>query len=306
MKIGAQAAIVVFGAIGAGALGCSLLLDAGSLSEGGGARPPPDDGGIGGDAAGPAIDSGGYDGPCPRTKGPAMVRVGNHAGGDAAISFCVDATEVSVAQYRQFVATNDGGKDKELADCAFNTSYEPMKSDGGPPDRVADNLPVVYVDWCDAFAYCAWAGKRLCGAIGGGPAPIGTPGDARENQWMFACSAGGSRAYPYDGNDGGFVTNVCHDGLVEKSTEPPLLPVTRVSPCEGGFPDLFDMSGNVEEWEDSCDKQRCHTRGGSAFDWGRHSADTAVDIFACAVPFRAAGTPMGERNPDVGFRCCSD
>jgi hypothetical protein len=30
------------------------------------------------------------------------------------------------------------------------------------------NFPITNVDWCDAYAYCAGIGKRLCGKIGGG------------------------------------------------------------------------------------------------------------------------------------------
>jgi len=43
--------------------------------------------------------------------------------------------------------------------------------------------PVVCVDWCDAFSYCAWVGKRLC-----------RDGSADElpevSEWRLACGSG--------------------------------------------------------------------------------------------------------------------
>ena len=47
--------------------------------------------------------------------------------------------------------------------CAWNTDFTP--SAAWPPAPTQANHPVVWVDWCDAFAYCAGAGKRLCGPL---------------------------------------------------------------------------------------------------------------------------------------------
>src|SRR6185437_5545544 len=110
-----------------------------------------------------------------------------------------------------------------------------------PPTKGSD--PVVCVDWCDAQAYCAWAGKRLCGAIGGGPAT--TYGDPNESQWYNACSNGGTTSFPY-GND--YVAGDCNGGatVAAVGTTPGCQGLT--SPYFG----IFDMSGNVKEWEDHC------------------------------------------------------
>ena len=221
------------------------------------------------------------------------VRVSN----DAGVSFCIDSTEVTVSQYQVFVDAKKGDMSGQITpDCDFNTTYEPRTEDGGAPPRSAQgDIPVGLVDWCDAYAYCKWANKRLCGRIGGGPAPFALPGDATESQWMFACSAGGAHPYAYGAT---FDTNACNDG----ETYSDIAPVKKFPKCTGGFPGLFDMSGNVEEWEDSCDGQgHCNTRGGSAWD-ERYTKDHK-EVFSCGVTF--GDDWIDERYEDVGFRCCS-
>ncbi|WP_394820566.1 formylglycine-generating enzyme family protein [Pendulispora albinea] len=270
--------------IGTGAFGCSILFDVGALSDGGGASPTSDDGG--GDAPG---------GACPEGKGPEMIRVGNDAGGDAAISFCVDTTEVTITQYRRFLEETKGDAGKQPRECAFNTSYEPLTEDGGEPPSAHADSPVVYVDWCDAYMYCTWAGKRLCGRVNGGSAYHGAPGDPRESQWTFACSRNGARPYPYGM---GFDTSLCNDG---NGGDPHLAPVKQFKGCEGGFTGLFDMSGNVAEWEDACkDADQCPTRGGSYYI-GR---DPDRDVFSCYVSFFSFDFTRQHRGRAVGFRCC--
>jgi len=66
------------------------------------------------------------------------------------------------------------------------------------------NYPVTQVDWCDAWGYCAAAGKHLCGRIGGGNTLQGyETGDAKKSEWYSACSKGGAQTYPYPGQYAG-------------------------------------------------------------------------------------------------------
>jgi formylglycine-generating enzyme required for sulfatase activity len=106
-------------------------------------------------------------------------------------AFCIDATEVSLEQYLEFVTAATQTPPEQPSACSWNTAFEP-----DPPNAGATELPVRGVDWCDARAYCQWAGKRLCGAIAGGPSPYDEPSGAL-NAWYAACSAGGTRAFPY-------------------------------------------------------------------------------------------------------------
>ncbi|WP_394849350.1 formylglycine-generating enzyme family protein [Pendulispora brunnea] len=269
------------------AAACSLAFDAGALSQG---SAPPKDGGQ--DGSGPGLEGGAA--ACPGTQGPPSVRVGNGAG----VSFCIDATEVTIDQYRLFVQAKNGDTSGQPPECAFNTNYAPQLEDGSPvPGGVAGDSPVTYVDWCDAFAYCAWANKRLCGRVGGGHAPAATPGDPAQSQWMFACSHGGARAYAYGA---AFDTSACNDGA-EGVVE--IAPVKSFPGCVGGFEGIFDMSGNAGEWEDACNASgNCLTRGGSSWDF----REPQRDRFACGIPYSSAGDPRTSRYADVGFRCCAD
>lgn len=216
------------------------------------------------------------DGPASDCPAPGMVRVD---------SFCIDATEVTEREYTAFLAAKKGDTSGQSEVCAWNTSFDP-----DPALFPKDPLrPVRGVDWCDAYAHCSWAGKRLCGKIGGGPVSKLSADDPEVDQWFRACSANGTRTYPYGDT---FNPTACATSKTD------IIPVKSRSTCEGGYPGIFDMSGNVWEWEDSCDESNdCPLRGG-----GWPSGDLESGCKYGLVHF---GLDRRETLADVGFRCCS-
>ena len=73
--------------------------------------------------------------------------------------------------------------------------------------------------------------------------------------------------------------------------------------CGSLTPGLFDMSGNVAEWENSCNasagaSDTCLARGGS-FDSANGSAS-----LTCATSAAQPGMPRNTTAADLGFRCC--
>ncbi|MGZ3448975.1 MAG: formylglycine-generating enzyme family protein [Polyangiales bacterium] len=230
-------------------------------------------------------DSGSDAGACGSTAGPTMVKVG---------SFCIDSTEVTNAQYKAFLAGTPG---PQPSYCSWNTLYIPAV--GWPYAAGRDNYPVTNVDWCDAYAYCKWAGKRLCGKIGGGTNAYDAYATSALSQWYYACSGGTGLTYPYGST---LVSMRCQDGDIMPNQS---VPVATKPLCVGGFPGLYDMSGNAWELEDSCDASgdaagpaadHCHVRGGS------YTKPTTSDALKCD------GDDFVQRSdiwPFVGFRCCS-
>lgn len=218
---------------------------------------------------------------CPTgLPGPALVAVD---------SYCVDATEVTNAQYQAFLDTSPSPGVGQDPWCTGNRTYTPWD---GPLKTWQEQYPVVDVNWCDAYAYCKWAGKRLCGKIGGGSNPYGDYANATTSQWFNACSAGGTKAYPYG--------NTYVDACNGHGTGPS--PVRLASGCEGGYPGLFDLSGNVWEWEDSCngndgELDLCRIRGGP-FDFSPVATNLACDV--------GINARRGRITSDIGFRCCRD
>lgn len=203
----------------------------------------------------------------------------------------IDVTEVTQGQYQSWLATNPALPPKTDAVCGTISSYAPQNSQITGAD--ADHLPVVYVTWCDAYAYCLGAGKRLCGAINGGSNSYDNGADANTSQWYRACSSGGMNAYPYGSV---FQWSSCA-GL---DSDVGLVVVGSLRSCVAsttGYAGVFDLSGNVSEWENSClgpPPVYCRLRGGSfvmpsnfmACDTGSNGLSSASDYF-------------------IGFRCCS-
>jgi formylglycine-generating enzyme required for sulfatase activity len=222
---------------------------------------------------------------CPIGPGPAMVKVG---------TYCIDATEVTNSHYETFLAQATAATLASLpAVCSFKTSLTP----GSWPQPIAKaNRPVAAVDWCDAYAYCKYAGKRLCGGITGGSIPITEYKDAAASQWFGACThaADGNHAYPYGNTFDGTSCN----GADRNADSGLTIDVASAS-CIGGFPGIFDMSGNVEEWEDSCtanvgNADGCQVRGGAA--------DDVAAALRCDHNSRFN---RDYRSSHKGFRCCA-
>jgi formylglycine-generating enzyme required for sulfatase activity len=215
-----------------------------------------------------------------------MVEVPSPAGG----TYCIDSTEVTNAQYASFLtaAYPTSGQD---AWCSWNTSYVPGDT---WPATGEDDYPVDNVDWCDAYAFCKWAGKRLCGKIGGGANAPADSADATKSEWYAACSAGGTMTYPY-GNT--YSATACNGYGYGGGA--PIAVGSEAGGCVGGYGGIHDMSGNVLEWEDSCDgttgqNDTCLLRGGDPF--------SSAIVLSCGV---AAGDSRSGKY-HLGFRCCGD
>jgi len=233
-----------------------------------------------GDATGPMFDADG----CPTGKGPDMVRIADH---------CVDSTEVTQAQYLAFL---DSGPDLygQPESCQFYGSFRPSNAGGCAdvfdPAQLGDH-PVTCVNWCSGQAFCAWAGKRLCGATGGGTNE-GARDDAAQSQWYDACSMGGATAWVYGDAR---VAGTCNDNSPSDGTTA----VGSLPGCEGGHAGLFDMNDNVAEWTDECPlgvdpaDDNCAARGG-AHDNNSKACD------------HEQSEKRGYRGNDVGFRCCGE
>jgi formylglycine-generating enzyme required for sulfatase activity len=225
-----------------------------------------------------------------------MVAISDPAGGQ----YCVDSFEVTNAQYAAFLAhTGSQQLRAQPASCSWNNTFQPYAANASCEGRYDPaghgDMPVVCVDWCDAHAYCQWAGKRLCGRIGGGANPYNDLLNANEDQWYRACSAAGTRYYPY-GNS--YEAAACN-GPDYGSGAP--IAVGTATACVASTPGLYDMSGNVGEWEDVCDANAgtyddCSIKGGQ-FD---SSTSGLMRCDSISLSTRVSA------QADVGFRCCWD
>lgn len=208
------------------------------------------------------------------------------------VTYCIDQVEVTNKAYAAFV--NTPNIPPQDAFCAWNSTYVP---NGGFASTMFDAHPVVNVDWCDAYAYCKVQGKHLCGGLGSTSVNFNAFADANASIWYNACSGQGASIYPYgnvfDGTD-------CNDENLASGVTAVLDLQGKPIPsdCAGNFPQLYHMSGNASEWEDSCNGQTgandmCRLRGGSY-------ASVAADV-ACAAD---ASMSRSTTSPTIGFRCC--
>ena len=222
------AVVVVSTACGGAEFTTALTTDGAATTES--SRPPADEASAGSDATGDAgVDPGSPPdaGPrplqdattpgngCPAGRGAAMVLVD---------SICIDSTEATSDEYNGFLLAGPPLAGQP-ASCSWNASYLP--GNGWTFAASQGRLPIAYVNWCDAYAFCSWAGKRLCGKVGGGSATF-SQFASNDNEHYLACSNGATRIYPYGNSfDPAACNDIAHDaGHV--------LPVGSLPACQGG------------------------------------------------------------------------
>jgi sulfatase modifying factor 1 len=201
------------------------------------------------------------------SSGPPCVDKGMRRVGAVGQEFCIDMTEVTNVSYQFFVDANPSPTFR--AECTWKTTHAWSLPSGSVYETGRGDWPVVGVDWCDADAYCAWAGKKLC---------------SRE-RWSAACSGAGARKYSYGDS---FDKNACNlDGQKEAVG-------TRAS-CTGAYDGVYDLLGNVEEW------------GDVPFVAGSSSnTDSTRTLGGLDCTSEGAAAVRALRSDAIGFRCCAD
>jgi hypothetical protein len=146
--------------------------------------------------------------------------------------------------------------------------YEASEGYGGVAVSEAGAQPWVGVRWADARDTCEAAGKRLCSV----------------EEWAAACAGPTESAYPYG--------DTCVRGQCN-GTGTAAEAAGSFASCEGGYPGLFDMTGNVQEWTSTCNASECRMVGGGYQD--DECASTCAGTVLINTMFEQA---------DLGFRCC--
>ncbi len=220
----------------------------------------------------------------------------------------IDATEVTRGQYTSWLKTNPALPNGADANCGWKsgTSYDAEygmheQFDSRVCQTGCDHHPQVCVDWCDATLYCAAVGKRLCGNIQGGPNAYNSYADASNSEWFNACTSGGNNSFPYAGY---YEPKSCNGQDYFGAAAITTVEVASLAACQSsaaGYSGVYDLSGNVGEWEDSCDgagasreNDSCRFRGGSFYSYNdlTMQCDVADSFFRYGPVYY------------VGLRCC--
>jgi len=219
--------------------------------------------------------------------------------------FCIDAHEVKQSEYASFLQAAAQRAPAQSATCAWNKRFEPIaySRDSEAPlgacragifdPATRGDYSMTCVDWCDAKAYCEWAGKRLCGGLAGRDETLDSYKDSAASEWQHACTNAGASNYPYGSQ---YAAARCNDAKVRS---PDRKAGSRGNAqCRGTKPPfdrISDLAGGVYEWTSACDDKGryCSIQGGYYGDEEPSCASGGI-------------TYPRETRPDIGFRCCAD
>lgn len=157
--------------------------------------------------------------------------------------------------------------------CFCIDRFEASEGPDGVPESKASRMPWTGVSFDEAKAACEAAGKRLCSG----------------REWSAACVGLPAMRFPYGPE---LDRGACNDDVE-------VAPGGSFGGCEGGVPELFDMSGNVAEWAGLPDDPgACGDLGCAAFGG---SVEFGMPDLACGL---RAGFTRTSTGAAIGFRCC--
>ncbi|MFM7331623.1 MAG: formylglycine-generating enzyme family protein [Brachymonas sp.] len=211
--------------------------------------------------------------------------------------FEIDVTEVTVAEFQRFAhatqtvtaAERSGGNTYE-AGWGQRKGWNFRTPFGQAASR---NEPAVHVNYLEAAAYCAWAGKRLPTDAEWGEAAyterLAQPTDGFITGRTYRYPTGDSPQGANCLGDCGSIKTVSHAVTSRGKGH------AEVATTQRGVNGLYDMGGNAWEWVNSGSGTEKRTRGGS---WW-YGAASMLDA-------HAQSKPEGMSAVYIGFRCAKD
>lgn len=132
-------------------------------------------------------------------------------------AYYIDKYEVTIGRYERYMKAT-GAEQPEWWEDALIIGNK--------------NLPVIGVNWNDAFMYCRWAGKRI----------------PTEAEWEKAAGGLDGRMHPW-GNEAPSPkrANYGHEMVMDTNRYVMLTPVGHFENGKSPY-GVYDMAGNVQEW----------------------------------------------------------
>lgn len=199
----------------------------------------------------------------------------------------VDATEVTIAQFRRYAqatgvvtaAEREGGGFEYQGGWQRLSGWHWQRPEGTPP--ASDDLPAVHLTHAEAAAYCRHAGGRLPTAAEWRQAAFTELRASPPSPWVR------DTTYPWH-------TGNSPDGA-NTSDPDPWPRAAPVTDTRAGVNGLHDMGGNVWEWAADTRGDESQTLGGS---WWYPPSQMKPDV--------QAWKPRGFYAVYIGFRCVYD
>jgi hypothetical protein len=219
-------------------------------------------------------------------------------------AFYLDEHEVTIGQYEKFLKATEGQDPASLLPAGLKMNkknFIPLQWDqilkainkkkdfeGGP---LTKDSPIMNVDFIDASAYAAWAGKRL----------------PTELEWIRAAAGDANLTYPWGneadpskantGRDKNPTSNQAKAGFADGYRG--LNPVDALSSDSSPY-GILNMAGNVSEWVTTSPELGPMSANRQPFHGGNHGIDKLIPS-----KLRTGESP-NTRNPYLGLRCASD